>query len=125
MGKNNWHYEISLYEQGLSVKGQVWRMNSRVVRRSRGCRVFVEERPGVATATTIVSNSIDARDSGHASLFGLHLDLRVVAAAGRSLATALPSDVFWIAASTRRQTVGTSQHHSHWRRISESCPQVK
>jgi hypothetical protein len=64
-------------------------MNSRVVRSGRGCRVFVQERPGVAAATTVVSNSVYARDSGHASLFALHLGLRVVAAAGQSLATAL------------------------------------
>jgi hypothetical protein len=39
--------------------------------------VFVEERPRVAAASTLVANSVDPRNSGHSSPFGLHFELSV------------------------------------------------
>jgi len=52
-------------------------VDSRVVR-CGGCGggVFVEERSGVAAASTLVANTVDPRNRGHSSLFSPHFDLR-------------------------------------------------
>lgn len=52
-------------------------VDSRVVR-CGGCGggVSVEERSGVAAASTLVANTVDARNRGHSSLFSPHFDLR-------------------------------------------------
>lgn len=54
-------------------------VNSRVIGGggSGGCVVFVEERPRVAAASTLVANSVDPRNRSHSSPFGLHFELSV------------------------------------------------
>jgi hypothetical protein len=38
--------------------------------------VFVEKRPGVSAASTLVAKTVDPRNSGHSSLFCFQFDLR-------------------------------------------------
>jgi hypothetical protein len=53
--------------------------DSRVIRCGGGGGngvVFVEERSGVAAASTLVANAVNTSNRRHSSLFSLHFDLR-------------------------------------------------